>query len=221
MSPSAQRDVAAHARALYERGWVANHDGNASLRLPDNVRFVATPTATAKRVVDAHDTVIVDLAGKVLGGRTKLFGEWHLHAACYAVRPDVRAVLHAHPPYATALGLARKSFGTPALPEMIVSLGAQVPLLDYALPKSTAQDDALKVALTTADADAALLAGNGVITVGADLQQALLRMELVEHYARMFVLAQPLGGVIALPADDVKKLMLARTNAGLGRAARG
>lgn len=220
MSVTAQRDVAAYARALAERGWVANHDGNASVRLPDNARFVATPTATAKRLVDAHDTIIVDLAGKVLSGRKKLFGEWHLHAACYAARADVRAVMHAHPPHATALGLAGKGIGTPALPEMVVSLGVNVPLLERALPKSPGQDAALKRALTDGDADCVLLAGNGVVAVGADLEQAFLRLELVEHYARMVLLAAPVGGVVPLGADDVKKLLEARTKAGLGRAAR-
>lgn len=220
MSPSLQRDVAEAARQLHAMGWVANHDGNVSARLSDGKRFLATPTATSKRVVDAHDIITVDIEGKILSGRKKLFGEWHLHAACFAARDDVRAVIHAHPPAATAFGVARKPLGAPPLPEMVVSLGVNVPLLDYAMPKSAAQDLALKRALTDGDADCVLLAGNGVVSVGADLEQALLRLELVEHWAKIAIAAAPLGGAQPLPADDVKKLLEARTKAGLGKAGR-
>ncbi|MCC7074895.1 MAG: class II aldolase/adducin family protein [Deltaproteobacteria bacterium] len=220
MSEPLKRQVAELARGLHAAGWVANHDGNASARLADGRRFLATPTAVSKRLVDAHDVLTVDIEGKVLSGRKRLFSEWHLHAAAYRARADVGAVLHAHPPHATTVGLARKQLGVPALPEMVVSLGANLPTIEYALPKSPAQDAALARALGDGDADAVLIAGNGVLTVGVDLEQAYLRMELVEHYARMVVAAAPLGGLGALPADDVKKLLDARTKAGLGKAGR-
>lgn len=220
MSPSLQRDVAACARHLHAAGWVANHDGNVSVRLADGKRFLATPTATSKRLVDAHDVITVDIEGKLLSGRRKLFGEWHLHAACFRARPDVHAVIHAHPAAATAFGAARKALGPPPLPELVVSLGAHVPLLDYAPPRSAAQDRALEQALTHGDADAVLLAGNGVVAVGTDLEQALLRVELVEHWAKILVHAAALGGAQPLPPDDVKRLLEARTRAGLGRAGR-
>jgi L-fuculose-phosphate aldolase len=221
VSLPAQREVAAIARRLHEAGWVANHDGNVSLRSTDGKRFYATPTATSKRLIDAEDVITVDVDGKVLSGRRKLFGEWHLHAACFKARSDVNAVIHAHPVHATAFGLARRSLGVPALPEMVVSLGKNIPTLDAAMPKSPGQDQAIMKALTDGDADAFLLAGNGAVTVGVDLEQALLRMELVEHYARIVIAAMPLGGVTALPDSDVGKLLEARTKAGLGRAARG
>ena len=213
-----QQDVAHVARLLAERGWVANHDGNVSARAADGKRFFASPTATAKRLVQGDDVITVDIAGKVLAGRKKLFGEWHIHAACYS-RADVAAVVHAHPRHATALGLARKSIGVPALPEMLVSLGKNIPTLDFALPKSPGQDAAIKKAVDD-DADVFLIAGNGVVAVGVDLEQAFLRLELVEHYASMIIAAAPLGGVVALPDGDVQKLLEARTKAGLGKLAR-
>ena len=214
------REVTAYGLALHDAGWVANHDGNVSVRAPDGARFFATPTATSKRLINAEDIIVVDVAGKVLSGRKKLFGEWHLHAAAYKVRPDVNAVIHAHPVHATALGLARKQLGIAPLPEMVVSLGASVPTLDYAMPKSPGQDLALQRALDDGDADVVILAGNGVVAVGVDLEQAFLRLELVEHWAHMVIAAAPLGGVQAVPGDDVKKLLEARTKAGLGRAGR-
>ncbi|MBI1946015.1 MAG: class II aldolase/adducin family protein [Deltaproteobacteria bacterium] len=220
MSEPHKRLLAEVSRRMHAAGWVANHDGNASARLADGKRFLATPTAVSKRLVDAHEVLTVDVEGKVLSGRKRLFSEWHLHAAAYRARPDAGAVLHAHPPHATAVGVARKQLGVPALPEMVVSLGANVPTLDFAMPKSASQDTAIARALCEGDADALLLAGNGVLVVGVDLEQAYLRLELVEHYARILVAAAALGGPAPLPADDVKKLLEARTKAGLGRAAR-
>ncbi len=220
MTQALARDVASYARLLHTQGFVANHDGNVSARTRDGARFFATPTAVSKRLVQSDDIITIDVAGKVLSGRRKLFGEWHLHAASYRARADVGAVIHAHPAHATAWGLARKQLGVPPLPEMIVSLGVNVPTIDYATPKSKAQDDALTRALDDGDADVVLLAGNGVLAVGVDLEQAYLRLELVEHWARMLILAAPVGGAVAVPGDDVKKLLEARTKAGLGRAAR-
>ncbi len=218
--PALQREIASYAQRLHEAGWVANHDGNVSARLTDGERYFATPTAMSKRDVEPHDVLTVDLEGKLLGGRRRLFSEWHLHAACYRARPDVRAVLHAHPAHATAFGVARRALPTPALPELIVSLGTSLPLLGYALPKSAKQDADIERALTEGDADALLLAGNGVVTVGRDLEQAYLRMELVEHWARIASAAQALGGVEPLPHADVEKLLEARAKAGLGRRGR-
>lgn len=220
MSEPLKRQLAEVSRRLHAAGWVANHDGNASARLADGKRFLATPTAVSKRLVDAHDVLTVDIDGKVLSGRKRLFSEWHLHAAAYRARPDVGAVLHAHPPHATAVGVAKKQLGVPALPEMVVSLGANIPTIDFALPKSAAQDAALARALGDGDADAALFAGNGALTVGVDLEQAWLRLELVEHYARILVAAAALGGPASLPPEAVKTLLDARTKAGLGKAAR-
>lgn len=212
--------ITKYSQLLHTSGYVANHDGNISVRLPDQTRFLATPTAMSKREVAPYDLVIVDENGKILSGRRRIFSEWHLHAACYRARADVQVVLHAHPVHATALGLTRQSVGIPALPEMLVSLGVNIPLIDYAMPKSASQEAAIVDALTQGDADAMLIAGNGVLTVGVDLEQAFLRLELVEHYARILAAARVFGGVVPLPPADVEKLMEARTKAGLGRAGR-
>ena len=215
-----QKAISAYSQLIYDKGWVANHDGNLSARLADNKRFMVTPTAESKRNIAPHDTLVVDITGKRLSGRRRLFSEWHLHATCFQARPDVNAVIHAHPVCATALGLTGKSLGVPALPEMVVSLGANIPTLDYALPKSAAQEAALAHALTNGDADGVLLAGNGVVTVGVDLEQAFLRLELIEHYAQIVNAAQSFGAIQPIPAEDLKQLLAKRTAAGLGRAGR-
>jgi L-fuculose-phosphate aldolase len=216
-----QRAVAGYSQALHARGWVANHDGNISAKLADDHRFMATPTAVSKRLIRGHDVITVDLSGKVLAGRLRLFSEWSLHRAAYEARPDVRAVIHAHPPQATALGVAGVEVGTPALPEMVVSLGANIPLVPYAMPKTAQQGAAIAQALTKGAAEVLMIAGNGVLSVGVDLEQAYLRLELLEHYAGIVLLSQSVGGPRPLPAADVEKLLDARTRAGLGKKARG
>lgn len=211
--PKVRAQVVAASRRLHQNGWVANHDGNVSVRLKGN-RFLITPTAVSKADVDDSMLIIVDAAGKVLEGRKKPFGELELHLAVYRARPEADAVLHAHPPHATAMGLAGAPLAPIALPEMVVSLGDKVPTLPKAMPKDPEALKRLEGAF--GQVDAALIAGNGALSMGVDLEQALLRMELVEHYAKILTIAKQWGGVSALVDADVAKLLDARRKAGLG-----
>lgn len=193
------------------RGWVANHDGNASARYGE--RVVASPTAVHKADVRPEMCVVVDGEGKVVAGERKVFSEVALHLACYRARPDVGFVLHAHPPVATGWAVAGEPFfDPPFLAEPVVSLGASIPLVPYAAPggSTSGLEDAI------GRCDAVLLANHGVLTVGKDAEQAYLRMELVEHLARIALTARQLGGARPIPSDDVEKLLAARAKAGLG-----
>ena len=185
-------------------GWVASHDGNVSVRLKGN-RLLATPTAVSKADVDDASLIVVDFEGQVLEGRRKAFSELDLHVAAYRARPDVDAVVHAHPPYATASGLSGASLMVAAMPEVAVSLGRGVPTASLAMPKTP--ESAKAVTDLINEFDALLLAGNGALTVGVDLEQAYLRMELVEHYAKVLTLARSQGGVNELPAAMLGKLL--------------
>ena len=198
---------------LHANGWVANHDGNVSVRLKGE-RFLITCTAVSKRDIDDASLLVVDPQGKVLEGRRKPFGELELHLAVYRARPEAQVVLHAHPPVATAFGLVGQELSPIALPEMVVSLGDKVPTLPRAMPKDP--EGVKRVEAAAAEYDAFLLAGNGAITLGDDLTQALLRMELVEHYAKILMAARSLGTVQPLAPADVQKLLEARKKAGLG-----
>lgn len=211
--PKVKAELVAASRRLHQMGWVANHDGNISLRLTGQ-RLLITPTAYSKADVDEASLIIVDLQGKVLEGRRKPFSELELHLAAYRARPEVEVVLHAHPPCATAFGLVGLALSPVAMPELVVSLGDSIPTLPRAMPKTP---EAVKnVEAAAARVDAMLLAGNGALTLGADLSQALLRMELVEHYAKILTHARALGEVAPLAAADVAKLLEARKKAGLG-----
>jgi L-fuculose-phosphate aldolase len=214
MSKPLRAQIAEVARHLHDRGWVANHDGNVTAR--DGAQFAATPTATSKRLVGDRGLITVDAKGAVVGAG-KVFGEIGLHLVVYERRPDVHCVVHAHPPYATAIASSRGNpIDRPFIAEALVSLGPKIPKIPYAQP-----GDAAKQALAPwcELVDAALLGNHGVIAWGADPEQALLRLELVEHLARIAIEAVPLGGVEALPPQAIAPLLAARAKAGIGRAA--
>lgn len=214
--PKLRGQLVDYSRRMHARGWVANHDGNLSVRLPDG-RFLATPTAYSKAEVTADSLVTVDAAGAVVAGRLRVFSEMGIHLAAYRARPDVAAVVHAHPPHATALAAAGRSLET-FLPEAVVSLGPLIPLVPMAAPGPAAVQAITPFA---AQYDAVLVAGNGVFAWGDSIEQAYLRLELVEHLCHMALLALPAGGVKPLPAALLPPLLEARRKAGLGPEARG
>jgi len=201
-----------YAHKLGFREWVANHDGNLSVRLSDG-QFLATPTAVHKADVDHTMLIVIDEAGQVATGTRKVFSEWELHRAVYAARPDVTAVIHAHPPYATAAAVAGVSFDLPIMAEPVVSLGASIPLVPFFAPKDAA--GLATLGRIAESADALLLENHGVLAYGPSLELAYLRLDLVEHQARIRALAQHFGGARAIPTDVVNTLLQARQKAGL------
>jgi L-fuculose-phosphate aldolase len=206
--------VAEVSRMLHARGWVANHDGNVTAR--DGQRFIATPTATSKRVIGERDLIEVDAKGAVIGAG-RVFGEIGLHLVVYERRPDVGAVVHAHPPNATAIASSRGNpIEQPFIAEAVVSLGPRIPKVTYAPPGEAAR---AALAPWCELVDAALLGNHGLIAWGKDAETAFLRLELVEHLATIAIAAQPLGGVDPLPASAIGPLLAARAKAGIGRAA--
>lgn len=211
-----RREVAAVSLALHAKGWVANHDGNITVLL-GNQRVLGTPTALSKRRVEPADVLVLAPDGKVQSGTRKCFGEFGLHALVYEMRADVHAVVHAHPPHATALACAGSDLlDRPFLAEAVVSIGPRIPTVPVAAPGPAARQ---ALAPFVSGFDAVLLGSHGVLAWGADLEQAFLRVELVEHLARIALLAAPLGGPRVLPDDMVSTLIAARRKAGLGAAA--
>jgi L-fuculose-phosphate aldolase len=191
------------SRALHRRGWVANHDGNVTARLGPG-RFLSTPTAVSKGAVAAEMLIVVDDQARVVAGTRKAFSELKLHLAAYRARPDIGCVVHAHPPTATGFAVAGLGLGPAFMAEPVVSIGRDVPLVPFGLPGDPQLEADLCGAL--AGADCVLLANHGVLTVGPDLETCLLRMELVEHVAKIALVARQLGGAVALPGEVVDKL---------------
>ena len=206
-----------YSRRLHQNGWVANHDGNITLKLGDD-RFLATPTAVSKGAVTRDMLIAVNGRGEVVSGRYKGFSELALHLYVYRNRPDVMAVIHAHPPTATGLSVAGVPVLSSMMAEPVVSLGAVVPLVAYACPKSAQWTSNLSPAID--DSDVVTLENHGALSFGSDLETAYLRMELVEHLAKIQIVAHQAGGIREIPIEDQEVLLQARSKAGLGKAAR-
>jgi L-fuculose-phosphate aldolase len=194
---------------LYAKGFVAATDGNVSARC-ENGNFLTTRTSVNKGMVSAEDLVEVDSSGEPVPAQLPLLPsrrpstEIGMHLFIYSRRPDVRAIVHAHPPYATGFATAGIALDRCIAPEVIVGLGA-IPLATYATP-STAEV-AASLEPFVKKADAILLANHGVVTYGKDLQDAYFKMEKVEHTAHVSFVARLLGGEQALSQTDIAKLM--------------
>lgn len=209
-----RRDVSRYSVRIWEKGWVANHDGNVSQREGDG--FFVTPTGVSKRDCTPESIVHCSLEGEPLS-RGRPPSEVGLHVGTYRGREDARAVIHAHPPYASAFALARKALGTVNMPEVVVSLGDRIPLGPLVLPKQAHLAEEIEALMTSFDA--VLLAGNGALTLGDSLEQAYLRMELVEHYAHIVWTASgPPGPPVPLSSDERAYLQSLRPPAARRRA---
>ncbi len=189
-------------RRLYDRGMLAGTDGNVSVRLDDD-RIMITPTGLSKGLMRPDDQVIVDSRGKVLQGGRKPSSELAMHLAVYRERPDIRACIHSHAPYATAFAVAGIPLSQDILPEVVVFVG-EIPLTDYAPPGTDAVPRSLEPHL--AQANAFLLRNHGLLTIGRSLDEAWQRHETVEHLAHIVHLARLLGNVDSIPSEDFQRL---------------
>jgi L-fuculose-phosphate aldolase len=195
-------DVVRVCRRLAARGLIAGPDGNVSVRLGSG-NFLVTPAGLTKGDVTTADLVVVDLEGHLVSGNHGASSEVRMHIGIYRRRSDVHAVVHAHPPTATAFGVAGEDFMAPVLPELVLQMGG-VPLIPYAMPGGEALADQFEAFLPYHDAF--LMANHGATTVGPSLTIAHQRMESLEHAARILLAARQLGRVNVLSRDEAAKL---------------
>lgn len=196
-------------RICYERGFVTSTDGNISLRV-DETHLLITPSGVSKGRMHPDDLLLLDLSGNVIRSSRRLpSSETPMHLEVYTRRPDVRAVIHAHPPFATALTLAGFDFPLDVLPEVLLTLG-EVPVTQYATPSS--HHDAIAIRDFIDDHDALLLSQHGSLTVGKDLEQALINLERVESVAEVFWRALMLGNVKRISPEACRDLIAIRKN---------
>jgi L-fuculose-phosphate aldolase len=153
--------------------------------------------------------VIVDINGKHLQGNHKASTELAMHLLIYQRRSDVKACIHAHPPHATAFAVAGIQLEEDILPEVVVSVG-RIPLTDYAGPGTDEVPRSIEPHVDTCNAF--LLRNHGLLTIGGSLEEAYNRHEVVEHYARIVLLARHLGNIETIPSEDFKRLELMRLN---------
>lgn len=209
-----KQDMIECCRWVHDKGFVAANDGNLSIRLDDQ-RILATPTGMSKGRLKEDDLVIVDRKGGVVEGSRKPSSELLMHLRIYDIRPDVNAVVHAHPVYATGFATAHIPLDKCVLAEVVSTLGS-IPIAPYATPSTSELPDAITGILQ--HADACLLANHGVVTCGSDLFDAYYKMERVEHYARIIFVARLLGGERPLNGVQVEKLAAIRSTYGTQHA---
>lgn len=206
-----REEIVRIGRLMFEKRWIAANDGNITVRLDDE-RILATPSGVSKGMMGPEDLIVCDLEGRKLSGKRACTTEIGMHLTIYQMRPDVRAVVHAHPPYATGFAVAGRALDLGLLPEVVLSLG-WVPLAEYGLPGTPALSKGMLPYIPKYDA--LLLANHGAVAYGKDVWQAFFRLDTVEHCAHIALIAELLGGPKVLPRVEIQKLFDSRFRYGL------
>jgi len=216
-----KQDLCAIGQRTWQRGLVAANDGNFSVRLTarqmaearvSGEAFLSTPTLVSKGFMSPEDMVILDGEGRKLAGDKDPTSEIRLHLYLYRHRPDAVAVVHAHPPHAQAFCIARRGLPTCVLPEVEVFLG-EIPMATYATPGTWTFAETLAPHVN--DHDVFLLASHGAVAIGRDPYEAYHRLESLDHYCRVLLLAMPLGGWSALTEAQTAELLAIRQRLGM------
>jgi L-fuculose-phosphate aldolase len=199
-------------RRVYDKGFVSAYDGNISL-LTENKSILITRSGVCKGDVKESDIIEINFAGEIINGRGKISTEYKIHLYAYSRRPEVNAVVHCHPTYATAFATSGEGLTQPVFPEVILTLG-KVPLCKYATPST----DELPLSMEPYidHAWAFLFQNHGAVTLGKTLRDAYYKMEKLEHAAKTLFVARLLGGAKELSSDKVRELVsLAKSAYGL------
>jgi len=204
-------DIVEVGRRMYARGYTASNDGNISVRLGHD-RLLMTPKGVCKGFMTVEMMCVTDLDGRKLQGDREPSSEMLMHLEVYKERPDVQAVVHAHPPIATGFAVAGIPLTRAVLAEVLTTLGS-IPIADYATPSTRELPAAVRKYIKVHDG--MLLANHGALTVGSDLYSAYFKMETIEHFANISLVARLLGGERLLTRDEVLRLQDLRGTYGI------
>jgi L-fuculose-phosphate aldolase len=193
-------------KLLQDRFFVSGTDGNLSVRLDDQ-RIMITPTGLSKGMMTSGDFVIVDPEGKKISGQREVSTEIDMHLSIYRKRPDIWAVVHAHPCTATGFASAGLPLNEPLCTEILMTLG-EIPLAPYATTGTIELSESLSPFIGRYNA--ILMANHGVVAFGRSLLQAYQRIEAVEHFARVILVAHQLGRKNRIKESDIQKLLVAK-----------
>ena len=208
-------DIVEIGRRLHSRSYIASNDGNISVRVGDD-RLLTTPKGVSKGFMTPDMLVTTDLEGRKLSGARDPSSELLMHLAVYKYRADVTAVVHAHPPTATGFAVAGIPLDRAVLAEVVTTLGS-IPIADYGTPSTQELADAVQKYIETHDG--LLLANHGALTVAGELFAAYYKMETIEHFARISLVARMLGGERLLSRQEVMRLQDLRGSYGIAAPA--
>jgi L-fuculose-phosphate aldolase len=213
--PQTRLDIVEVGRRLWIQGFVASNDGNISVRLgPD--RLLTTPKSVSKGFMTADMMVVTDMDGVKVSGARDASSELKMHLEVYRQRPDVGAVVHAHPATATGFAVAGVPLNRAVLAEVITTLGG-IPIAEYATPSTAELPAAIRDYIRAHDG--LLLANHGALAVAPDLFAAYYRMETIEHFAKISLVARQLGRENLLSRDEVTRLQNLRGMYGISSPA--
>jgi len=198
-----KQQVCEIGRRVYARGFAAANDGNISVRLNDK-EVLCTPTMMCKGFMKCEDMCKVDYEGKQIAGTRKRSSEILLHLAIYKQRPDVKAVVHCHPPHATAFAVAGEPVPKCVLPEVEVFLG-EVPTAVYETPGTQKFADTIVPHLKSSNT--IILSNHGTVTFGPDLEKAYWNSEIIDAYCKILILAKQIGRVNYFTQGQTKELL--------------
>ncbi|MBE3595756.1 MAG: class II aldolase/adducin family protein [Hydrogenibacillus sp.] len=206
-----REEICRVGKLLFERGFVAGTEGNISVRMSDR-EIIVTPTRVSKGMLTPDMLVKVDLSGRPIEGEGRPSSELKMHLRIYRDRPEIRAVVHAHPPYATAHAVAGIPLERAFLPEAVIYVG-EVPIAAYGLPSTDEVPEA--IAPYIADHHALLLENHGALAWAEDLWAAYFLLENVEQMAKIHWLARQLGRVQVLSNARVRELVAIKEALGI------
>lgn len=206
-------DIIDVCHKIYNNGWVAANDGNVSVLIDDDLA-ICTPTGISKGVMTPDMLIKVDINGKMIEGEKDLkpSSEIKMHLDILKNKPGVNSVVHAHPPYGTAFAVAGVPLNDCILPEIVISLG-HIPLTKYGTPSTFEIPDSVREHLK--DNFVFLLENHGALSTGSDVFQAYYRMESMELFAKIAVIARTIGNVNTISEPNVKKLLKLRSDWGM------
>jgi L-fuculose-phosphate aldolase len=211
----ARQQIVEAGKRLRDRFFIAANDGNISARLSEN-ELLITPTTVNKGDVTTDQILKIDMQGNVITGSKRPSSETKMHLAVYRARPDVTAIVHAHPPAATGFAACHIRLDADViLPEVVFGLG-KVGFAEYGTPSTEEIPNAVEKEIP--DCDAVLLSNHGALTVGADVMQAYYRMEVLEMYARVRLVTKILGEPKPLSSSEIAELYKVREKQGWGKA---
>jgi len=198
-----KQEICEIGQRLYNKGFAAANDGNISYRISEK-EVLCTPTMISKGFMKPEDLCIVDMAGNQIDGRRKRTSEVLLHLAIMKARPEIKAIVHCHPPHATAFGIAREPVPSCVLPEVEIFLG-EVPIARYDTPGG--QHFADSVLPFVDKSNVIILANHGTVSWGDTVEQAYWNTEVLDAYCRMLMLAKGLGRVNYFTEPEARALL--------------
>lgn len=198
-----KQDICEIGKRIYAKGFAAANDGNITVRVSEN-EVLCTPTMHCKGYLKPEDISVVDMTGKQLSGNKKRSSEALLHLEIYKQRPDLKSVVHCHPPHATAFAVAREPIPQCVLPEVEVFLG-DVPITKYETPGGQAFADTVIPYIH--NSNVIILANHGTVSFGENVERAYWWTEILDAYCRILLLSRQLGNVQYLGGDKSRELL--------------